>query len=550
MTVLNEDTIYRASSQFRLWSFTPETLSSLRQTANSTACDHVHKRRKLSHTTDSPNRHVEPLNVSDELHALQHIHLPLLIRIAETYFAHLPALSRVISTASQYLRRYYLTTSLMAPAPSQGPLPDTSAPAVTPTPTSTLPTASTMTILASLYLAMKVHDLPYDLSSFVDRVRDKGAREKLHGATALSIEGMKRTEQALTRMLRFCFDVRHAGDGVKGLELDLHALLRDDGGKGPHKARRAQLRTELLRLCNAKDEAGTATATAITNGEEHINADTVALKAAQTRIQKALISATSLLLQPIHATDAYFLYTPSQILFAALMITDHELAEWYLGSKFPVPTANGAAYADGGAGVGTGAGTVSEAGAGDGTNGDSNGHSDGDGNGTKAGEQNAETKNESDHIFTLRDRVSSTIHSCAELLRSSLAAQTAVQADPGAVRTLEARLSAIQTLLSSPLPISASTADVHAHADTNTTTNTTNTTTNGNGNGNANAAANLSVPDLTSEDNSEASRGTSVKRGSTRAGFSSSEEEEDEVVGKGRRKKRRVEDDDVFGPML
>ena len=38
---MTEDDIYRASTQYRLWSFTPETLASLRATTNATAADGV-----------------------------------------------------------------------------------------------------------------------------------------------------------------------------------------------------------------------------------------------------------------------------------------------------------------------------------------------------------------------------------------------------------------------------------------------------------------------------------------------------------------------------
>lgn len=38
---MTEDDIYRTSTQYRLWSFTPETLASLRATTNATAADSV-----------------------------------------------------------------------------------------------------------------------------------------------------------------------------------------------------------------------------------------------------------------------------------------------------------------------------------------------------------------------------------------------------------------------------------------------------------------------------------------------------------------------------
>jgi len=38
---MTEDEIYRTSTQYRLWSFTPESLASLRSTTNATAADGV-----------------------------------------------------------------------------------------------------------------------------------------------------------------------------------------------------------------------------------------------------------------------------------------------------------------------------------------------------------------------------------------------------------------------------------------------------------------------------------------------------------------------------
>lgn len=41
MAQMNEDDIYRTSTQYRLWSFTRESLASLRSTTNATAADGV-----------------------------------------------------------------------------------------------------------------------------------------------------------------------------------------------------------------------------------------------------------------------------------------------------------------------------------------------------------------------------------------------------------------------------------------------------------------------------------------------------------------------------
>jgi cyclin H len=50
---MTEDDLYRASTQYRLWSFTPEKLASLRANTNAVAADHVKaaiKRRREAHS--------------------------------------------------------------------------------------------------------------------------------------------------------------------------------------------------------------------------------------------------------------------------------------------------------------------------------------------------------------------------------------------------------------------------------------------------------------------------------------------------------------------
>ena len=74
---MTEDDIYRASTQFRLWSFTKSSLASLRSTTNSLAADRVRAaiRRLHSATIDETavdtidndhNREVECLSVEEE----------------------------------------------------------------------------------------------------------------------------------------------------------------------------------------------------------------------------------------------------------------------------------------------------------------------------------------------------------------------------------------------------------------------------------------------------------------------------------------------------
>jgi cyclin H len=52
-------------------------------------------------------------------------------------------------------------------------------------------------------------------------------------------------------------------------------------------------------------------------------------------VQLAYSAARGMLDSPALLTDAYFLYTPSQIVFASLQLADPPLADWYLSTKIP-----------------------------------------------------------------------------------------------------------------------------------------------------------------------------------------------------------------------
>jgi len=65
-----------------------------------------------------------------------------------------------------------------------------------------------------------------------------------------------------------------------------------------------------------------------------------------TRIAKAHSKAREVLKTAAQMTDAYFLYTPSQIWFSAFLLADRPLAEFYLANKIG-PAADGADGADG-----------------------------------------------------------------------------------------------------------------------------------------------------------------------------------------------------------
>ena len=65
MAQMTEDDIYRTSTQYRLWSFTKESLASLRSTTNASAADGVRAAIKSQHATQEIEKDGDHDNVPD-----------------------------------------------------------------------------------------------------------------------------------------------------------------------------------------------------------------------------------------------------------------------------------------------------------------------------------------------------------------------------------------------------------------------------------------------------------------------------------------------------
>lgn len=65
---MTEDEIYRTSTQYRLWSFTPETLASLRKTTNAVAADGVRAAYRSLNARASQESSVEKRDGPPEEH--------------------------------------------------------------------------------------------------------------------------------------------------------------------------------------------------------------------------------------------------------------------------------------------------------------------------------------------------------------------------------------------------------------------------------------------------------------------------------------------------
>ena len=192
----------------------------------------------------------------------------------------------------QYLKRFYLSNSPMTYHPKQ-----------------MMPSA--------LFLATKTENHYTSLSSFAS---------KLPKTTS---EDVLAPEFLLTQGLRFTFDIRHPQRGLEGGFMELAALATGDYTAPPEasatydalqqKMTSTALQQEMLRL------------EPVTKGKPKART-TQDLKA---RIQNAHGKAKEVLKTSALLTDAYFLYTPSQIWLAALLLVDEPLALFYLDTKLP-----------------------------------------------------------------------------------------------------------------------------------------------------------------------------------------------------------------------
>ncbi|KAJ9604031.1 hypothetical protein H2200_011554 [Cladophialophora chaetospira] len=267
-----EDEIYRSSSQYRLWSYTRESLSRIRQETNDLASQRVRAAFRRARAAQNGatsghdgagdasnggpagamNAEIETLTVDEELKIVEW-GCTKIVEMGEAMNPRIP--SHVMATATQYLRRFYLTNSPMTYHPK-----------------AILPSA--------LYLATKADHFYLPLSRFV---------AELNG---ISEDDVKAPEFLLMQGLRFTLDVRHPMKGLQGGHIEMNVLAEE-----------GKLNTF---------PAG---------------------KGSEKRIGIAADKAKKLLATAAQMTDAYFVFTPSQIWLGAMMIADRDLVEAYIGAK-------------------------------------------------------------------------------------------------------------------------------------------------------------------------------------------------------------------------
>lgn len=264
----SEDAVYRESSQFRLWSFSPPQLETLREQTNQLAHDSIEERRRETSEGNSGNNGdvkgtpsgsgVVYLTPAEEKMILDFYTVEL---IKAAKFTEQP--TEVLATAAVFFRRFYVTHSIMTYPPVQ-------------------------LFKTALFFGAKSEGYYHKLDGFAEKFPNTKAADILAG------------EFLLCQGIRFAFEVRHPYRALEGAIMELRRLVDVDAAAG-------------------KDEIS------------------------DSRVSNAHRRAREILKFSPLVTDAYFHYSPSQIMFAALWLADRPLVErLLLGETFRRPAGMGA----------------------------------------------------------------------------------------------------------------------------------------------------------------------------------------------------------------
>lgn len=171
-----EDERYRQSSQFRLWSFSPAGLQELRDKTNTLAKQQIAARLNVDLAP-------EFLTTDEEARLVRFFTIEL-IRAAQ--FCELP--TEIRSTAAIFLRRFYVTNSVMTYPPTE-------------------------LLKTSLFFGCKAEGFYIRLARLADKFPNTTSEQILAG------------EFLLCQGIRFAFDVRHPFRALEGAVLELRRKL-------------------------------------------------------------------------------------------------------------------------------------------------------------------------------------------------------------------------------------------------------------------------------------------------------------------------------------
>lgn len=133
-----------------------------------------------------------------------------------------------------------------------------------------------------------------------------------------SLDDVIEPEFLLMQGLRFTFDVRHPFRGLEGGVMELSAIAQGQGQPTPilpHQTAET-LKHGILSLAPPPSPSSSIT----------------------DRIGRAHGATREMLKTAAQMTDAYFLYTPSQIWLSAFLLADRPLGEFYLDTKLGGPS--------------------------------------------------------------------------------------------------------------------------------------------------------------------------------------------------------------------
>ncbi|KFZ02211.1 hypothetical protein V500_00364 [Pseudogymnoascus sp. VKM F-4518 (FW-2643)] len=280
---MNEDDRYRTSSQYRYWSYTPAGLADLRSKTNKLATERV---RAAIARVQASRAASASQNASAETSEAERSGTPAVTAPSEVNFL----------TPDEELKlvRFFCQQALQLGDHLNLPT-DVKATAIQYLKRFYL-TNSTMTyppaaiLKTCLFLATKTENHYYRLTKFADAI----------GKT--TPEDVLASEFLLTQALRFTFDVRHPFRALEGAAMELQALASGSAPVLPG-VDNAEIPPELGDVAaRVRDAHG--------NARERLK--------------------TSALL-----TDAYFHFTPSQIMLGSLLLADAELTRWFMTVKLP-----------------------------------------------------------------------------------------------------------------------------------------------------------------------------------------------------------------------
>lgn len=205
-SVMTEDDRYRTSTQYRLWSYTPQSLHALRTTTNQLAADRVReavqraRERKSSEDvsgTDSRSASVAPEGAVDCLTVEEELKLiTFYCRQTLQLGDHLNVPTEVKSTAIQYIKRFYITNSIMTYSPAD-------------------------ILKTALFFATKTENHYFRLTKFAEAM------------SKTQPEDILASEFLLTQGLRFTFDVRHPFRALEGAVMEIRAMTSGKIEGGP-----------------------------------------------------------------------------------------------------------------------------------------------------------------------------------------------------------------------------------------------------------------------------------------------------------------------------